>query len=232
MRRLAPAILVAALVVSHVAALDRAAAAATDPSSEKESFSLVNDERTERGLVALRWSDSLARIARDHSEEMAREGELSHNSDLPDRVDGWERLGENVGVGESAGAIHRALMASDAHRRNVLGGYTLLGVGAVRDGSSVWLTQVFMKPAGRATSAGTRTPVAPTPRVRAASTVTRVHAVPPAPPPPPPLDPALARTTLEMLDRLTDDAVTPAWWREGWALESACARDPGSCPAA
>jgi len=47
---------------------------------EREVVALVNSERLSRNVAALNWDDELHRIAREHSQEMARRGELFHSS--------------------------------------------------------------------------------------------------------------------------------------------------------
>ena len=47
---------------------------------EHEVLVLVNSERSSRDIVPLVWDEDLHEIAREHSEEMARRGELFHSS--------------------------------------------------------------------------------------------------------------------------------------------------------
>jgi S1-C subfamily serine protease len=47
---------------------------------EHEVLALVNSERSSRGTAPLTWDEDLHAIAREHSEEMARRGELFHSS--------------------------------------------------------------------------------------------------------------------------------------------------------
>lgn len=47
---------------------------------EREVFALVNSERSSRSTGALNWDSELHTIAREHSQEMARRGELFHSS--------------------------------------------------------------------------------------------------------------------------------------------------------
>ena len=114
--------------------------------AEDRSFDLVNGERTDRGKPALRWKDDLARIARDHSQKMADDGELSHNDRLPQQVEGWEELAENVGNASDADTIHELFMDSAPHRNNILDSYVEIGVGAVEQDGELWLTQIFRTP--------------------------------------------------------------------------------------
>ena len=47
---------------------------------EKEIHRLINNERVKRGLPALDWDDRIAKIARDHSEDMAANDYFRHDN--------------------------------------------------------------------------------------------------------------------------------------------------------
>lgn len=122
-------------------------ASSRDGTAESLSLQLVNEERQARGLRTLQAHTRMASIARRHSERMAADGELRHNDDLPAEVGSFRALGENVGYGQDADSVHAAFMNSSSHRSIILGNrYTHLGVGAIRDGDLVWITQVFYTP--------------------------------------------------------------------------------------
>lgn len=157
-----------------------------DPQSEQTSFARVNHERDARDIDSLRWSSDLATVARAHSEDMARQNNLHHNSNLGSQVSGWSSLGENVGVGPDANAIHQAFMDSEAHRDNILEDFTQIGIGAVVDGDRVWITQVFRLPKKQSTRTVTR-PAEAQPRARSTEVVRAAgggRVVPLRPPPP------------------------------------------------
>ena len=64
---------------------------------------------------------------------------------------GFSRASENLGfvqgANDAAAWLHRELMASPEHRRNILGpGYTTAGVGVATRGGQVWVTEVFISP--------------------------------------------------------------------------------------
>jgi hypothetical protein len=182
-------------------------------SDEARSVSLLNGERSSRGVAKLPVSGDLTSIARRHSERMAADGRIYHNNALPSQVGGnWKAIGENVGRGGSVDAVHQAFMGSSSHRSHILDGrYNQVGVGvAVRDGT-VYVTQVFVQ---RATA-----PRAPPRRVSRPAPPSRVHRRPPprrprivAPPPPvappvaPPIDPPAARQVGLLLRLLAHDA--------------------------
>ncbi|HEX7312620.1 MAG TPA: CAP domain-containing protein, partial [Pyrinomonadaceae bacterium] len=81
------------------------AAAVGATGDESRAFDLVNRERQRRGLSPLAWDGTLVRLARYHSQNMARGGYLSHvdrdGLDLRSRaqalgLQGWKTIGENI----------------------------------------------------------------------------------------------------------------------------------------
>ena len=136
------------------------ASAVAATSDERRAFDLINVERQRRGLRPLVWDGALTRIARYHSENMARDGILNHvdrdGLDLRGRAEvlglrGWKALGENIAYNQgysdpTAFAVER-WMVSEKHRENILNGeFTHAGIGIARasDGR-VFFTQVFME---------------------------------------------------------------------------------------
>jgi uncharacterized protein YkwD len=78
---------------------------------------------------------------------MANAGTIFHHACLSCLVSGsdWNVIGENVGVGGTVRSVHRAFMSSSGHRRNILlPGYTRVGVGVVKSGGRVWVTEIFV----------------------------------------------------------------------------------------
>jgi len=136
------------------------AAATAATSDERRAFDLINVERQRRGLRSLVWDGALTRIARYHSENMARDGVLNHvdrdGLDLRGRAEvlglrGWKALGENIAYNQgysdpTAFAVER-WMVSDKHRENILNGeFTHAGIGIARSADGrVFFTQVFME---------------------------------------------------------------------------------------
>lgn len=137
----------------------------TTPSSvsvdsvEFASFSLVNDERkaTKSGSKLAKEA-AVARLAREYSEEMKREGFFSHTSPdgrglkarLREAGIDFSSAGENLAkvtsASDPASYAHTLLMQHDEHRRNILDSkYEFLGIGAARQGDTVWITQIFIK---------------------------------------------------------------------------------------
>ncbi len=107
---------------------------------------LINAERTQRGLRALRENAKLRRAALAHSSDMVRGGFFSHTArdgdTFVDRIigagyarrnEGWT-LGENLAWGTghvgTPRAIHVAWMRSSGHRGNILKpAFRELGIG-------------------------------------------------------------------------------------------------------
>lgn len=120
------------------------ASSAADP--EREFFSKINEERAMAGLSALSVDSSLLDVARRHSARMAEAGRIFHNDNLPNEVDGWVLLGENVGRGSTTQSIHDAFMASPDHRAQILEGrYEGGAVGVVESQGLIWVTELFIK---------------------------------------------------------------------------------------
>lgn len=116
---------------------------------EDRMLALVNDHREARGIEPLETDDALRMVARRHTREMVRTGELHHNPDLRSAVNGarpgWTLIGENVGVGPTTQAVHDGFMDSPRHRRNLEDvRFTVVGVAALAsaDGRTFY-TQTF-----------------------------------------------------------------------------------------
>ena len=136
------------------------APAASATGEERRAFDLINAERQRRGLRPLAWDGGLTRLARYHSQNMARGGYLNHvdrdGLDLKGRAQtlglrGWSMIGENIaynqGYNDPTGFAVERWMVSQKHRENAMNGeYTHAAVGIARasDGT-YYFTQVFMK---------------------------------------------------------------------------------------
>jgi putative cell wall-binding protein len=109
---------------------------------------LVNAERARGGLAPLRIDVRLVAASRTWAAQMAREETLGHDPGLrqasPPDATLW---GENVGhaTGDDPGIrIHELLVASPAHRANILDPrFTDLGVGVAETGGGYWMSQRF-----------------------------------------------------------------------------------------
>jgi uncharacterized protein YkwD len=127
---------------------------------ERDATIAVNEVRREHGLAELRSNETLVRIARGHSEDMARRQYFAH--DTPEGVGSkdrakrqgvkFRRLGENIhrnrGVADPVRAAVDSWMASRSHRKTILTPeYTETGIGvALDERGAVYFTQLFLLP--------------------------------------------------------------------------------------
>lgn len=119
-------------------------------------LSLLNRERTSRGLAPLQLDASLAAVARTKSQEMAGVGYFSHTSPTygsPQQMlsrygIAYSAFAENIARGTSAANIHASWMASPGHRANILNpAFTRIGIGVAQSGSGMYsATQLFIRP--------------------------------------------------------------------------------------
>lgn len=138
----AAAALVAAVLV--LGAAPPVAAASATP-QERRLLTLVNRARENRGIPALRMGPRMRTRAHRHSLRMANRTRLFHHRCLSCVLPKpYQAIGENVAVGGGLGPIHRALMRSRPHRRNILCRcYRKAGMGVVRRDGRLWVTQRF-----------------------------------------------------------------------------------------
>jgi uncharacterized protein YkwD len=131
-------------------------------------FERLNAERRARGLAALDWDGSLARVADDWSAQMARTGDFGHRDlgaagGLPGMAK-FSALGENIawveGYPNMGSQLHVGWMRSAGHRANMLQrGYDAVGIGVVCSGGRAWATQNFGRlDSSSAPSMGSGTP--------------------------------------------------------------------------
>lgn len=159
--RLITATGVAAPPSTHHRVAVRPVASASVPvlanSLERRAFDLVNAERAKNRLPPLVWDPALCRVARLHSEKMARLNFFEHkgpDGDVRDRVSEggvrWRSVGENIalnqGYNDPVGLAVDQWMHSSGHRGNILREtFTHSGIGIARAGDGrVYLTQVFI----------------------------------------------------------------------------------------
>ena len=136
-----------ALLVSLLIVPFAPGAAAADSGAEAEFLSLINAERTGRGLPALLGRADIVPVARDWTAKLIGDQALSHNPALSTQMPAdWISIGENVGYGSTVGGLHTAFMNSAGHRANILGDFHHVGIGVDRDARGrVWVTVDFMK---------------------------------------------------------------------------------------
>jgi uncharacterized protein YkwD len=168
---------------------DRAASAAPAPDTVRLA-SLVNAERSRRGLPTLAVVPRLSTLAAAQSARMAAAGRLSASPGLATAVQPASVWEEQVRCAASVEAAHRELMRSAGAKRRILSrSFNAIGVGAQSAGC-VWVTEVLAK-VPEATAAGTaRRPGRPT-TTTAAPTTTRAATTTTEPAP----RPAAAPTT-------------------------------------
>jgi uncharacterized protein YkwD len=114
-------------------------------SAEQAVHAMINESRAPDGLRLLRLSERLSRIAHRHSKQMATQRTLFHTC-LPCALGNgdWRKLAENVGFGADTGTVEEQFMASPPHRANILDPkFRRVGVGVVRRGGLVWVTEIF-----------------------------------------------------------------------------------------
>lgn len=106
-------------------------------------LNLINNERVAQGLAPLMPHATIRSVARAHGREMFAWGYLSHlsRSGLSPQQRVWRKgvrvrvVGENLAYAGDIREAHEALMASDAHRQNILlPSYQLVGIGVVDGG--------------------------------------------------------------------------------------------------
>ncbi len=157
--------LAAAALLALLAAPDAAKPAQSDYSQQlaeiaKKTFLFVNNERTYRGLSALRWDDALAEEARRHAANMATRWFFAHKDPVRGDLDvrlikdsiPWYKCAENlyqgIGVADPAREATLGWMRSHGHRMNMLDGQLeRTGIGAARrsDGT-IFIVQEFTRP--------------------------------------------------------------------------------------
>ena len=134
------------------------APALTPTSTEKKVISLINKERSKRGLAKVKFKSSLTSAARSHSTELAKRKKLTHYS-----ANGWSlatrlrkkgykssgysywTVGENLArakkgtLAATPTAIVAKWMGSSAHRKNILRSvFRDVGVGIRTSSDGKW----------------------------------------------------------------------------------------------
>lgn len=120
---------------------------------ENQLISLVNKERSWRGLQTLTKVDVLTQVGRGHSADMFKRGYFAHNSpegkNVSDRAmeNGYIFLviGENLAYAPNVELAHKGLMESEGHRANILSPeFNKIGIGIMDGGVyGLMVTQVF-----------------------------------------------------------------------------------------
>ena len=117
-----------------------------------------NRIRSQQKLNKLSVSKKLQAVAQAHALDMAENRKMSHRgsrgSTLTDRIKvqsyRYRRVGENVATGRfTVERLMKGWMDSTPHKRNILGGFSQIGVGCAidEDGKRYWCVN-FGLPAG------------------------------------------------------------------------------------
>ena len=124
---------------------------------EKQTFFLINEYRKTNELPLLAWDDTIAKVARDHSKDMAtgevdfgHEGFKDRVSQLKTVMTGFRGAGENVLMtSDPDDAAKKAVtlwLHSPHHLENIRGDFNYSGMGVWQDKDGViYFTQIFMK---------------------------------------------------------------------------------------
>jgi hypothetical protein len=129
-----------------------AAAQSVDHTDVGAMVGAINAERARTSLPALTEDPRLDAIAESHSMEMARAHFFSHVSPSTgqpaERVTHaglhWTTVAENIAINQSPSAAQQALLVSPGHHENMVDpAQRAVGIGIVRHGEQVWVTQLF-----------------------------------------------------------------------------------------
>ena len=146
-------------VIPEKAAAVKASIIVNTASIEHVAFDLINKKRVENGFKQLEWSEDVAKIARQHSLDMAEFKYFGHrgldDSMVGDRADRsglkkWRSIGENIafnrGYKDPVEVAVELWLKSPSHRQNLLkSDWSESAVGiAVADDGSYYFTQVFL----------------------------------------------------------------------------------------
>jgi uncharacterized protein YkwD len=108
----------------------------------------INGLRASRGLPALRVHPNLVDKARKWGATMAGARSIWHSRLSAGVTARWQKLGENVGRGPSEPSLHAAFVASPTHFANLVDpAFASIGVGVVAADGTLFVSQVFMRPA-------------------------------------------------------------------------------------
>jgi Cysteine-rich secretory protein family len=160
------------LLVAVLAIIGLGVAAGADSGTEAEFLAKINASRANAGLAPLAAKGSLTSYARSHTAGMMDAGKIYHSSSAQLGAaggTGWDRMGENVGRGQSPSSLHEAFMNSSGHRANILGDYNYVGIGTGTKDGYLYVTVIFMKKGSSSAPATTTTTAADSPDTTKAS---------------------------------------------------------------
>ena len=211
-------------LVAGMITISAGAASAANATDEARFVSLINHERTSRGLHSLVVRSDLVAVARRKSDQMAAKGTIWHDSSTWDSVSGWQAYGENVGMGPSdvsdpVGNLHTAFMNSPEHRQNILyKTFNQVGIGVTIKDNTMYVTEIFVQRGSSYNPPTTTTRRTTTTTHRATTTTYHpvasvTHTAPAAPPKPKPAPVVAIPQNVDLLVRMVgmdSDHVDPA----------------------
>ena len=172
----------------------RAASAVGLDRLRSRALALVNEERTGRGLGALRFSTELNGAAQAHADDMLRRGYYAHTSPEGDTVQDryldaggsrWRLVAENIArctgceapaTPEEVERLHRGWMNSPGHRENILRrGLDRFGFGLAVGNRTLYAVQTFAGPGLPRGLASGEEPVPLPPEEQAAQAVQAIN---------------------------------------------------------
>jgi hypothetical protein len=125
---------------------------------EVQMLEMVNQYRTQNRLQELVLDEDLARIAREHSNEMAMQGFISHDHPSGNVSSRMIHAGyfhdtarENIARSGSIRWAHAALLKSPMHEKNILASdVTNIGIGIIKApapcNKMLYITEIFATP--------------------------------------------------------------------------------------
>ena len=114
-----------------------------DYKAERKMLDLINKERITRNLLPIVFSENLAKVGRDHCEDMFKRGYFSHYT--PEGLSPFDRMakrditfnyaGENLALAPNVELAMKGLMQSPGHKANILSeNFTKVGIGVIDGG--------------------------------------------------------------------------------------------------
>ena len=133
---------------------DASASSQFDAGAAEQILRLVNEARAQASRSPLAMDGNLNSAAQIHALELKQHGSLSHQFPgelaLSARLGKgdlhFDQAGENVALDYSAPHAHQTLMASDAHRQNLLNAdFNVVGIAVVWDRCQMYVVQDFAR---------------------------------------------------------------------------------------
>jgi uncharacterized protein YkwD len=123
-------------------------------SLEQSVHNQVNQYRQSKKLPPLVFDQTIAAQARTHTVAMANSGRVNHDgfdnrAAVIDRTISYSSVAENVasnkGYTNPDQQALKSWIKSPVHQRNMLGDFSLTGIGVVERGGSYYFTQIFIQ---------------------------------------------------------------------------------------